>query len=148
MREPGNRMIYQEAYGIENEKTVIKIPFQNILEVTKKELIYRNNENEKEKISLDECVKNFNSALGADQEKTISDRGIKAVGGRCFGHPVAFYEFYTDGHHIRFVMRLKQTPLKTFFERLGWNVYSKEFSAFYALQKKLHTAGYSTMDLT
>jgi len=38
--------------------------------------------------------------------------------------------------------------LKTFFERLGWNVYSKEFSAFYALQKKLHTAGYSTMDLT
>ena len=52
MKEQGNRMIYQEAYGIENEKTVIKIPFENILEVTKKELIYRNNENEKKKLVL------------------------------------------------------------------------------------------------
>ena len=62
--------------------------------------------------------------------------------------PVAFYEFFTDGHHIRFCIPLKPTPFAKFLRRIGWNVDFKAFSEFYALQKKLNSFGYSAIDLT
>ena len=66
-----------------------------------------------------------------------------AVGGRCFLKPSPFYEFFTEGHHTRFCMTLKQTPFKNFLRKIGWNVDSNAFSEFYSLQKKLNSFGYS-----
>ena len=59
----------------------------------------------------------------------------------------AFYEFFTEGHHTRFYMTLKRTPLQKFLEKIGFNVDSKAFSEFYSLQKKLNSFGYSAIDL-
>ena len=42
----------QEAYHIEDEATVIKIPFENIIEITSEELIFKNNDGKTEKIDL------------------------------------------------------------------------------------------------
>lgn len=139
----------QEVYHIEDEKTVTKIPFENIIEVTSECLIYNNLNGVAEKISLDDCVKNFSFALG-EELKNRSGETIKAVGGRCFlsSRTEAFYEFFTVEHHIRFCMPLKQTPFKKFLRRIGWNTDSKAFSEFYSLQKKLNFFGYSAIDLT
>ena len=139
--------VMQNAFHIEDEDTVIKIPFENILEVTAEELIYKNNGGVIEKIVLDECVTNFNSAWGREA-RTQTGEIIKNVGGRYFAIPVAFYEFFTDIHHIRFCMTIQCTPFKKFLTLIGWNAYSKEFSEFYALQKKLRAAGYSVSDMT
>ena len=142
----------QEYYHIENENTVIKVPFKNIIDITADELVYKNNDGVTSQIHLKECVKNFSSSLGEDL-KNKSGKIIPAVGGRCFLRrcflsPVAFYEFFTDGHHIRFCMPLKQTSFAKFLRRIGWNVDSKAFSEFYTLQKKLNSFGYSAIDLT
>ncbi len=136
----------QEAYHIEDEATVIKIPFENIVEVNTQALIYKSNDGAIEKIVFDNCVKNFNLALGREITN-LSGQVIKAVGGRSFAKPMAFYEFFTDTHHTRFCMNLKQTPIKKFLCKIGWNAYSKEFSVFYALQQKLNAVGYSAIDL-
>ena len=56
----------QKSYHIEDEKTVVKIPFENIIEVNNECLIYNNLNGVVEKINLDECVRNFNLALGEE----------------------------------------------------------------------------------
>ena len=139
----------QESYHIEDEETVIKIPFENITEVNSQCLIYNNLNGVVEKINLDECVRNFNLALG-EELKNRSGEPIKAVGSRCFlrSRTEAFYEFFTAEHHIRFCMSLKQTSFKKFLRRIGWNTDSNVFSKFYSLQKKLNFFGYSAIDLT
>ena len=49
----------QEYYHIENENTVIKVPFKNITDITADKLVYKNNDGVTSQIHLKECVKNF-----------------------------------------------------------------------------------------
>ena len=51
--------IIQEDYHIEGDDTVIKIPFENIIDVTEKEIIFQNNDGEPQAISLEKCARNF-----------------------------------------------------------------------------------------
>ena len=136
----------QEYYHIEDENTVTKIPFENIIDVNTDKLVYKDNDGHISQIDLTDCVKNFSSALG-EELKNRSGHTIKAVGGRCFLKPSPFYEFFTEGHHTRFCMTLKQTPFKKFLRKIGWDVDSNAFSEFYSLQKKLNSFGYSAIDL-
>ncbi len=137
----------QEAYHIEDEETVVKLPFENIVSVNNGILTYKNINGEVEMIDLDNCVKNFNSVLGYTP-KTRAGEVVRVVGGRCSLKPVPFFEFFTDTHHTRFCMYLKQTPFRKILTKIGWNAYTKEFSEFYSLQKKLNSVGYSAVDLT
>lgn len=137
----------RDYYHIEDEDTVIKIPFENIIEVNADTLIFKNNDGVIEKIILNDCFKNFCSDWGGEP-RNRSGEIINVVGGRFFSKPVAFYEFFTDGHHTRFCMVIKQTPFKKFLSRIGLCVDSKAFSEFYSLQKKLNSFGYSAIDLT
>ena len=137
----------QEYYHIEDENTVTKIPFENIIDVNANKLVYKDNDGRISQIDLTDCVKNFSSALG-EELKNRFGHTIKAVGCRCFLKPSPFYEFFTEGHHTRFCMTLKQTPFKNFLRKIGWNVDSNAFSEFYSLQKKLNSFGYSAIDLT
>ena len=135
--------IIQEEYHIESDDTVIKIPFENILNVTKKELIFKDTNGEKQTILLDDCVKNFREAFGlSDADTTVS------IGGRYSARTNGFYELFTDNHHIRFCRTTKTTPFKNFLMRMGWNAYSKDDSDFLSLEKRLRAIGYSTIDLT
>lgn len=139
--------IVQEDYHIEGDDTVIKIPYESIIDVTEKELIYKAGEGEIQSILLEECVKNFYSAFGVPTEE-YATRQRKCIGGRYSEKPVAFYEIFTPHHHTRFCMTYKITPLKRFLSKIGWDAYSKEYSEFRALERRLNAIGYSTMDLT
>ena len=132
----------QEAYHIEDEDTVIKIPLDEISEITTEALFYKNGYWNTKKINLDECVHNFDLAQGISSEQR-TDR-LKCVGGRCF----PFFEFFTTEHHTRFYIPLKETAFKRFLKRLRLNPYLKERSKFYAFQKKLNELGFTTLDLT
>jgi len=136
----------QEYYHIEAENTVTKIPFENIINVNANTLMYKDNYGNVSQINLDNCVENFSFALG-EKLKNFSGQTILAVGGRCFSRPTAFYEFFTEGHHIRFCMPLKKSPFDKFLTKIGWNVNSGAFSKFYSLQEKLNSFGYSAIDL-
>ena len=137
----------QECYHIEDENTVIKIPFENIIDVNADTLVYKNNDGTISNINLNNCVKNFSSIFGEELRNHSVDV-IMAVGGRYFSKSMAFYEFFTEGHHTRFYMTLKRTPLQKILEKIGLNVDSKAFSEFYSIQKKLNSFGYSAIDLT
>jgi len=137
----------QEYYHIENEDTVIKIPFENILEVNEKELIYKNNDGTIESINLEDCVKNFNSAFGAEPQNSLGEP-VKCVGGRYYEKPTPFYEFFTKPHHTRFVMTQRTTALKKLLSKIGLRTDSKDYSSFSALHKKLRSFLYATIDLT
>ncbi len=139
--------IIQEEYHIESDDTVIKIPFENILNVTEKELIFKDNKGETQTILLDDCVRNFREAFGLSDADT-TDRKVKGIGGRYSARSNGFYELFTDNHHIRFCRKKKTTRFKNFLMRIGWNAYSKDYSEFRSLERKLHAVGYSTMDLT
>ncbi|MBE6621107.1 MAG: hypothetical protein E7625_07085 [Ruminococcaceae bacterium] len=131
----------QEAYHIEDEITVIKIPFENIIETTSQELIFKNDYGKTEKINLDECAKNFDLAQGISPEQR--EGRLKCIGGRCF----PFFEFFTPTHHTRFYITLKKTAFTRFLKKIGWNPYAKERSEFYAFQKKLNALGFTSLDL-
>ena len=73
----------QEYYHIEDENTVTKIPFENILEVNADTIVYKDNDGNISQIDLKDCVKNFSTALG-EEIKNRSGHTIMAVGGRCF----------------------------------------------------------------
>ncbi len=139
--------IIQEEYHIESDDTVIKIPFENILNVTEKELIFKDNKGETQTILLDDCVRNFKEAFGLSGTDA-TDRKVKGIGGRYSARSNGFYELFTDNHHIRFCRTTKTTPFKNFLMRIGWNVYSKDDSDFWSLEKQLRNIGYSTIDLT
>ena len=132
----------QEAYHIEDETTVRKIPFENIIELTSEELIFKNDYGKTEKINLDECAKNYDLAQGISLEQR--EGRLKCIGGRCF----PFFEFFTPTHHTRFYIPLKENGIYTIFKKIGWNLYAKEHSEFYAFQKKLNALGFTSLDLT
>ena len=139
--------ILQDDYHIENDDTVIKIPFENIIDVTEKEILFKNNEGKMQTISLEECAKNLYSAFGVTEEE-YSNREFKGIGGRYSANPISFYEVFTPHHHTRFCMTYKVTRFKNFLNKIGWNVYSEDYSEFRSLERKLNAIGYSTMDLT
>ena len=132
----------QEAYHIEDEATVIKIPVGNIIEITSEELVFKNRDGKTEKINLDECAKNYDLAQGISLEQR--EGRLKCIGGRCF----PFFEFFTPTHHTRFYIPLKKTAFTRFLKKIGWNPYAKEYSEFYAFQKKLNALGFTSLDLT
>ena len=132
----------REAYHIEDEATVIKIPFENIIEMTAEELIYKNSYGKTQKINLHECAKNFALAQGISPEQR--EGRLKCIGGRCF----PFFEFFTPAHHTRFYIPLKGTTFTRFLKKIGWNPYAKEQSEFYVFQKKLNALGFTSLDLT
>ena len=132
----------EEAYHIENEDTVIKIPFENIIEITPVEIVYKNCDGKIEKINLDECAKNYDLAQGFTPEQRAGS--LKCIGGRHF----PFFEFFTPIHHTRFYIPLKKTAFTRFLQRIGWNPYSKQHSEFYAFQRKLNDLGFTSLDLT
>ena len=132
----------QEDYHIEDEATVIKIPFDNIIEMTSEELVYKNEDGEIKKVNLDECAKTYDLTQSITPEQRAGR--LKCIGGRCF----PFFEFFTTEHHTRFYIPLKETAFKRFLKRLRLNPYSKERSKFYAFQKKLNDLGFTTLDLT
>ena len=132
----------QEAYHIEDEATVIKIPVGNIIEITSEELVFKNSDGETEKINLDECAKNYDFAQGISPEQR--EGRLKCIGGRCF----PFFEFFTPTHHTRVYIPFKETAFTRFLIKIGWNPYAKEYSEFYAFQKKLNALGFTSLDLT
>lgn len=139
--------IIQEEYYIEDNDTVVKIPFENIIEVNELELIFRDNEGELQKIVLEDCARNFSAVFGSSTSN-LSARKVRGIGGRYAASPTGFYELFTDYHHIRFCRTTKTTVFKNILLRIGWNVYAKDYSEFYSLEKKFHAIGYSTIDLT
>ena len=132
----------REAYHIEDEATVIKIPFKNIIKITSEELIFKNDDGKTEKINLDECAKNYDLAQGISPEQRAGSP--KCIGGRCF----PFFEFFTPIHHTRFYIPLKNTAFTRFLKKIGCDPYTKERSEFYAMQRKLNALGFTSLDLT
>ena len=98
----------QEAYHIEDEATVIKIPFDNMIEITSEEIIYKTGDGEILKLNLNECAKNYDLAQGITPEERAGH--LKCIGGRCF----PFFEFFAPIHHIRFYIPLKTTAWTRF----------------------------------
>ena len=137
----------QAEYHIENDDTVIRIPFENILEIQDKELFFIDNAGKRQRISLEACARNFCEAFGLSIDD-LSVRKIKGIGGRYGARPIGFYELFTDDHHIRFCKRTETTALKELLMKMGWNSYAKEDAEFRSFEKKLRAIGYSTIDLT
>ena len=132
----------QEAYHIEDEATVIKIPFDNIIEITSEEIVYKTEDGEIQKSNLNECAKIYDLAQGITSEQRAGH--LKCSGGRCC--PV--FEFFTPIHHTRFYIPLKKTAWTRFLQKIRWEPYSKQHSKFYAFQRKLNDLGFTSLDLT
>lgn len=105
----------QDAYHIEDEATVIKVPFENIIELTSEELIYRSCDGEIKEINLSECAENFDLAQGISPDQRAGN--LRCIGGRCF----PFIEFFTTPHHTRFCICLKNTVFTRFLKKIRWN---------------------------
>lgn len=140
--------LIQETYNIKKEDSVEKISFYNIIDVAPDVIIYEDNSGNKQKISLPVCAKLYAEKNGIS--RNCEGQKLNCVGGRFFSESFksAFYEFFTS-EHIRFCLELKSNKFKDFLGRyLKLNLYTKEFSVFYSLQKKLNKIGYTTIDLT
>ena len=132
----------RESYHIEDDDTVIKIPFENIIKITPEELFFKSNDGKTKKINLEECAKNYDLAQGISSEQRAGF--LKCIGGRCF----PFFEFFTSTHHTRFYIPLKKTAFTRFLKKIGWNPYTKEHSEFNAMQRNLNALGFTSLDLT
>ena len=132
----------QETYRIEDEATVIKIPFDDVGEITSEAIFYKKGYLDTKKIDLNECARNYCLAQG----KSLNENNgrLKCVGGRFF----PFFEFFTAEHHTRIYIPLKKTIFTRLLQFVRLNPYLKERSKFYAFQKKLNAAGFTTLDLT
>lgn len=132
----------QETYHIEDEATVIKIPFNDVREITPEAIFYKKGYLDTKKIDLNECARNYYLSKGISPDE--SNGRLKCVGGRRF----PFFEFFTTEHHTRVYIPLKETFFTRFLQKIRLNPYAKEHSKFHALQKKLNDAGFTTLDLT
>ena len=54
----------QEAYHMEAEATVIKVPFDDVKEITLEAIFYKRGYSDTKKIDLNECARNFYLAQG------------------------------------------------------------------------------------
>ena len=132
----------QEAYHIEDEATVMKIPFDDVIEITSEAIFYKKGYLDTKKIDLNECARNYCLAQGKSPNE--NNGGLKCVGGRFF----PFFEFFTAEHHTRIYIPLKKTIFTRLLQLVRLNPYLKERSKFYDFQKKLNAAGFTTLDLT
>ena len=132
----------QEAYHIEDEATVIKIPFDDVREITSEAIFYKKGYLDTKKIDLNECARNYCLAQGKSPNE--NNGRLKCVGGRCF----PFFELFTAEHHTRIYIPLKKTFFKRLLQFARLEPYAKERSKFYAFQKKLNALGFTTIDLT
>ncbi len=132
----------QETYRIEDEATVIKIPFDDVGEITSEAIFYKKGYLNTKRIDLNECARNYCLARGISPDK--NNGRLKCVGGMCF----PFFEFFTAEHHTRIYIPLKKTIFTRLLQLVRLNPYLKERSKFYAFQKKLNAAGFTTLDLT
>ena len=132
----------QETYHIEDETTVIKVTFDDVKEITSEAIFYKNGYLDTKKIDLNECARNYCLAQGKSPNE--NNGRLKCVGGRCF----PFFEFFTAEHHTRIYIPLKKTIFTRLLQLVRLNPYLKERSKFYAFQKKLNAAGFTTLDLT
>ena len=132
----------QETYHIEDESTVIKIPFDDVMEITSEAIFYKKGYLDTKKIDLNECARNYCLAQRISPDE--NNGRLKCVGGRCF----PFFELFTAEHHTRIYIPLKETFFTRFLQKIRLNPYAKEHSKFLALQKKLNAAGFTTLDLT
>ena len=132
----------QEAYHIEDEATVIKIPFDDVREITSEAIFYKKGYLDTKKIDLNECARNYCLAQGKSPNE--NNGRLKCVGGRCF----PFFEFFTAEHHTRIYIPLKKTIFTRLLQLVRLDPYLKERSKFYAFQKKLNVAAFTTLDLT
>ena len=132
----------QETYRIQDEATVIKIPFDDVGEITSEAIFYKKGYLDTKKIDLNECARNYCLAQGKSPNE--NNGRLKCVGGRCF----PFFEFFTAEHHTRIYIPLKKTIFTRLLQLVRLNPYIKERSKFYAFQKKLNAAGFTTLDLT
>ena len=71
----------QGRYQIEDESTVIKVPFDNIVDLDNEKLVYRSNGGTIESLSFDSCAENFDFII-------TNQTNTKIVGGRFFAMPV------------------------------------------------------------
>ena len=134
--------VIHETYHIEDEATVIKVSIDDVKEITSEAIFYKKGYSDTKKIDLNECTRNFYLAQGIPPYENSG--GLKCVGGRCF----PFFEFFTPEHHTRIYIPLKKTVFARFLQKIRLNPYAKERSKFYAFQKQLNTAGFTTFDLT
>ena len=132
----------QEAYHIEDEATVIKIPFDDVREITSEAIFYKKGYLDTKKIDLNECARNYCLAQGKSPNE--NNGRLKCVGGRCF----PFFEFFTAEHHTRIYIPLKETFFTRFLQKIRLNPYAKEHSKFCAFQRKLNDLGFTSLDLT
>ena len=105
----------QEAYHIEDEATVIKIPFENIIEITSEELVFKNDYGNTEKINLNECAQNYDLAQGISPEQR--EGRLKCIGGRCF----PFFWIFHIHSPYKIFHTIKENGIHAIFEkdRLG-----------------------------
>ena len=113
-----------------------------MMEITLEAIFYKRGYSDTKKIDLNECARNFYLAQGISPDE--KNGGLKCVGGRRF----AFFEFFTTEHHTRIYIPLKKTVFTRFLQKIGLDPYAKERSEFFAFQKKLNAAGFTTLDLT
>lgn len=134
---------YDESYfkDVLENLSLRKIDIGKIKSINKEVICYENQSGENVLLDLAKCAENYSVVCGAAQGK------CKSVGRRLFAHPCAFYEIYAD-ETIYFVLPLKTNGVKRMISKVfGWNFDSKAFELFYAVQKQLNAAGYTTLDL-
>ncbi len=120
------------------------IHISRIVDVTRERIIFRDEQGHIASIELEPCADRY---AAAHPETDLSGKSIRCVGVRCFGE-YAYYEFCAE-EPIRFYLNLKTSRMQKIITRLtGWNFHTKAFEQFYSVQKRLNSAGWTTLDLT
>lgn len=113
----------------------------DICRIDDRYLYYRGKQGEKRTLDLKACAGRYALVTGR-----CGKESIKCVGTRLFAN-TAFYALYAE-KPVYFCMNLKHSKWITFLEKyMQINMHSKEFSAYYAVQKSLVANGYTTLDL-
>jgi len=121
-----------------------KIHISDITEITKDRICFRDERGDTCFIELAPCANSYEAVHSVLNK---SDLKLRCVGERSFGK-YAYYELYTIGH-TQIYMNLRTNTLKRVISKIfGWNFHTKEFQAFYSIQKRLNENGWTTFDLT
>lgn len=126
-----------------------EIDIRNIIEITAGRILYRDEQGNAASIELEPCADIF------DRENHLArlSGALRCVGDRYWtrfnGDRVVYYELYTSGEHTRLYLELKTNFVKRLIEKVfGWNFYTKEYSLFHSVQKRLAAHGWTTYDRT
>ena len=126
-----------------------EIDIRNIIEITDARILYRDEQGNAASFELELCADNF------DRENHLArlSDAVRCVGDRCWTRfnreRVVYYELYTAGEHTRLYLELKTNFGKRLIEKVfDWNFYTKEYSLFHSVQKRLAAHGWTTYDRT